>query len=76
MAVLVKNLTARQQEAALRGYNDLPSQEIAERMFVSMNTVKAHIYILMRAFGVHNHDKLRFLLSALHIDCDSSIPDF
>lgn len=51
-------LTAREQEVALRLYEGLKYEEIAEQLFVSLSAVKKHVYNIYRKTGVRNNRQL------------------
>lgn len=57
-----KGLSAREKEIALLLYEGINNNEIAERLFLSTNTVKVHTSNLYRKLGVSNRvQAMRFL---------------
>jgi DNA-binding NarL/FixJ family response regulator len=56
------NLTSREQEIAKAILQGLSSQEIADRLFISLHTVQTHRKNLFRKLGVHSAAELIRLL--------------
>ncbi|MBV6654821.1 MAG: response regulator transcription factor [Mameliella sp.] len=56
------NLTSREQEIAKAILRGLSSQEIADRLFISLHTVQTHRKNLFRKLGVHSAAELIRLL--------------
>jgi DNA-binding CsgD family transcriptional regulator len=52
------NLTAREREVALKLYEGLTYDQIANAMFVSLSAVKKHAYNIYRKTGVSNNRQL------------------
>ncbi|MGP8154117.1 MAG: PAS and helix-turn-helix domain-containing protein [Smithella sp.] len=52
------HLTSRQQEVAILLAKGFPNREIAEKLFICENTVKAHMKEIFRIVGVHNRSEL------------------
>jgi DNA-binding NarL/FixJ family response regulator len=59
----IDEVTSRQAQVLDGLVKGLTNKEIAERLGVVPGTVKAHIYRLMRRFGVHTRTQLAMLWS-------------
>ncbi|GKV67360.1 MULTISPECIES: response regulator transcription factor [unclassified Sporosarcina] len=57
-------LTAREKEVLLLIKQGYPNKEIAETLFISVNTVKKHIQSLYQKFEVNNRTQLSFKLTS------------
>lgn len=55
---LFKDLSAREAEVARWLVNGLSNQEISEKMFISIRTVKAHLTAIFKKTGCHNRLEL------------------
>ncbi len=63
---LFPNLTATEQNIFLRLYEGASNQEIADKLFVSINTVKTHLKTIFSKLGVSSRLKaVQLLLSKL-----------
>jgi len=58
-------LTQREREVAALVWFGLTNKEIAERMVISVHTVKAHMRHILAKFGVHSKEELRNALTGL-----------
>ena len=58
-------LTQREREVAALVWFSLTNKEIAERMVISVHTVKAHMRNILAKFGVHSKEELRQELTGL-----------
>jgi DNA-binding CsgD family transcriptional regulator len=65
----LKVLTARQRQIAAYVCRGDTTRQIAGHLTISETTVKSHIEIVMRKFGVNSRNKLRELL--VHLDLTS-----
>lgn len=56
------NLTNREIEITNLILKGLTNKEISEELFISLSTVKTHIYNIYQKFGIKNRTELKFLL--------------
>jgi DNA-binding CsgD family transcriptional regulator len=56
-------LTAREQQVARLAAQGLTSDQIAQRLVISVRTAESHLYHAFRKLGAHNRDELRALLT-------------
>jgi len=54
----IASLTKRENEVALAICNGLKYEEIAEKMYISLSTVKKHSFNLYRKLGINNNREL------------------
>lgn len=59
---LPEKLTGREREIALLAAGGLRNEEIAERLYVSVNTVRAHLRIVFRKLNIDRRAKLAEML--------------
>ena len=57
-------LTAREQQVAQLAAHGLTSDQIAQRLVISVRTAESHLYHAFRKLGVHTRDELHALLTA------------
>jgi len=57
-----ETLTPRQKEVTAYICHGFTNKQIAERLFISTETVKTHVKNVFRKFNVHRKDELRGLL--------------
>jgi LuxR family maltose regulon positive regulatory protein len=71
--VIVQPLTEQEQEVLTYLAALLPTEEIAGRMFVSVNTVKTHVRPILRKLSVERRNQaVRRALELGHIEPDHS----
>ncbi len=56
-------LTAREQQVARLAAHGLTSDQIAQRLVISVRTAESHLYHAFRKLGVHTRDELQALLA-------------
>ena len=56
-------LTAREQQVARLAAHGLTSDQIAQRLVISVRTAESHLYHAFRKLGVHTRDELQVLLA-------------
>jgi DNA-binding CsgD family transcriptional regulator len=57
------SLTAREREVALRLYEGLTYEQIAEQLFVSLSAIKKHAYNIYRKTGARNNRQLMHMMT-------------
>ncbi|HYB87710.1 MAG TPA: helix-turn-helix transcriptional regulator, partial [Streptosporangiaceae bacterium] len=69
-------LTAREQQVARLAAQGLTSDQIAQRLVISVRTAESHLYHVFRKLGVHTRDELQALLADRPRDTSSRLhPD-
>jgi DNA-binding CsgD family transcriptional regulator len=59
----VPGLTAREQQVARLAAQGLTSDQIAQRLVISVRTAESHLYHVFRKLGVHTRNELQALLA-------------